>query len=45
MAGIAQQVERQIVALNVTGSSPVTRPIHKQINAYKHLLLFYLVNC
>ncbi len=26
MAGIAQLAERQIVALNVAGSSPVTRP-------------------
>ena len=32
MAGIAQLAERQIVALNVTGSSPVTRPpSHKKI--------------
>gem|GEM_PF-6594891 len=30
MAGIAQSVERQIVALNVAGSSPVTRPLNNQ---------------
>jgi hypothetical protein len=28
MAGIAQLVERQVVVLDVTGSSPVARPIH-----------------
>ena len=27
MVGVAQLVERQIVALNVAGSSPVTHPI------------------
>ncbi len=27
MAGIAQLVERQVVVLDVTGSSPVARPI------------------
>ena len=41
MAGIAQLVERQIVALNVTGSSPVIRPHHTLIILYKLWELFY----
>lgn len=36
MAGIAQLVERQIVALNVAGSSPVTRPNYKFKIKYHH---------
>lgn len=33
MAGVAQLVEHQIVALGAAGSSPVTRPLRRQYNS------------
>lgn len=33
MAGVAQLVEHQIVALGVAGSSPVTRPLRRQYDS------------
>jgi len=40
MADVAQLVERQIVALNVAGSSPVIRPKKKQGNHFPCFFLF-----
>ena len=41
MVGVAQVVERQVVALVVVGSSPITHPIVSNQKASKKLLISF----